>query len=425
MNGEKNPFAPSPHNLHAPRMHPHQDRTASREHFDRDERLFERAIPLLKVRDHWARAGIMFEKYLRKVSRDKRMERSILENEGLFIEETLRHLPEDTHAVFTQLLKRYSRRLQTALTSEQTLLRSLSTSRRMEHERAEKSSVTRSSVEEEWQENMEEGLLSKNHLHGQLATTAKRKTLAWEPATGSLAESVFHARTGRKPKGAVLFRRMGTYFCLSCADQDDYQQASGLKKPSRGTYHSRMWVQTIKPDATELHLPKESLTIPVLLIRGIAQMDDAYLPIFRHELRHFVNDAFLGSRKLGVPLKSVEGMGMKTHAFLEQHGHDLRVEKSLLKIKDEVLAYLDAGDARIAEHLRRPLYAHLFKIFPPESRKIIEKVLRTIEQEVPFHALWNGNIKDGPSLLIAQLTNIPLLDIPRWLPLIDRYYETV
>lgn len=212
-------------------------------------------------------------------------------------------------------------------------------------------------------------------------------------------EKLFRARTGRDPIGTVSFRRSGPFFTMFCDDLRDYTSAeAGIKKydptggfPNSATFHNSMripfWVIG-------------EFNIPVVLTRKEGMQEKGAIDV--HEYQHFLNHGIYGL------FSDTESKGKKITG----------VERKFRKLKDEVLACIRGNSFYIPFHVETPEYEHLFRMdmsHKREARQLLEQIRKALAASKNFRSSENR------SLLIQYLLDIPLEDIPLWIPQIDAY----
>ncbi len=235
-----------------------------------------------------------------------------------------------------------------------------------------------------------------------------------------LGDLLMHARTGKDASGSVTLVRKGAYFVVSCEKPQDYtalfaagqDQLVQRAEQTSGSFHAENFTLAFEPSADGYTRVSVAGVLPqllesVLLVKGTSRSEPEYDVIVTHERQHFIHQRVLGafSRSEGkakpTPLENVHRM-----------------------VKDELLAYMREGSSpeRIVEHIRRPVYAHLFAKLTPEEHRAVDALLGAVD-----HAFRSTQkvleYPESRASFVYQLIDIPLEKFPRWVPEIAAFYR--
>jgi hypothetical protein len=243
-----------------------------------------------------------------------------------------------------------------------------------------------------------------------------------EQSPEALGQLVFVGRTGKRLEGAVSLRRDGAYFIFTCQNPKDYRLMYDPTLSERfpfielfdprearydseierhgGTFHDYLSV----PYHT-LPQGENDIASSLLLLKGTPGEEPPYL--VAHERQHFINHKLLDVFEKTERRKPPDAL-----------------EKAARSIKDEVIAYIRDGSSGsgLLHALSGPLYEHLFAELAPEDaeklRSAVKHTARALDEGKDVFGY-----KESRRAAAILLYDVPLIQIPKWLPVMAEFYR--
>lgn len=258
------------------------------------------------------------------------------------------------------------------------------------------------------------------HEENALRKKALEKFRDQSPET--VGTMLFIARTGKNPVGPVSLVRREGYFIMTCPNPADYnvfydpalddRKADDFAKQVEilnrhgGSMHTSV---TLDRKSRTSHWDLGDITSSFILLKTIPDAY-GYDIIVAHERQHFLNHRL-----------------MKVFAESENPGrHRARtaIELAARFVKDEIVAYVRDGStgAQIETNLKEDVYAHLFENLSPKEDELLRGALLSVTTGMETHAVFSE--PSSRKAMAMQLLDIPLAQIPDWIPAIAKYYET-
>lgn len=223
----------------------------------------------------------------------------------------------------------------------------------------------------------------------------------------------FEHWVGKLPKDVVVFKRLPNYFQVICESSEDYIRLMEALYPEkdntdvRGRMHNRR-LTNLAGVVGEINL---------MAINGKENTITTKYVIL-HEKQHAMNDLELDSF---ADIETRAFQGKKLYVDPENRGE---VIKQFVILKDELLA--NYKQRKPAENIKNDLLDYeLFDELEDLSGQIFVKTIGLFDNIMDEFAALQPSLQTEKDygLLVYQLTDIPLLDFPKYLRAYRSYLE--